>query len=327
MTKYIADLTEKPSLVEADSVLVGDSTVVGAGSGKRHSPKQSATPSSLALRTAGGQLKASDAVAADDLVPRSQLLNMLRDGGVYNPQFLFDGGVNGALYDVSVLSSMFQDAAGTIPVTADGEPVGLIKDLSGNGNHASQATATARPVYRTDGTYHWLESDGVDDKLVTGNIDLTSTDELHLSAAIGVLEPRSNNSLAVSVGAGGGTVGAAFIRTGDGSQDNIRIAFNSSGTLNQTLTTPIPYPSDMVISARFKCGVAYTDAIKARLNSTLLTNTESTPQSGTFQNLPFQICAHKGKFFASVLTGKNPVQADIEATERYLARRSGVTLA
>lgn len=70
---YIADRPEKAALVETDSVLVGDSAVTGAGSGKRHHPKQSAAASSLALRTASGQLKAADAVADDDLVTMKQL--------------------------------------------------------------------------------------------------------------------------------------------------------------------------------------------------------------------------------------------------------------
>lgn len=35
-------------------------------------------------------------------------------------------------------STLFQDVAGTVPVTKDGDPVGLIRDKSGNGNHATQ---------------------------------------------------------------------------------------------------------------------------------------------------------------------------------------------
>lgn len=43
-------------------------------------------------------------------------------------------------------ATMFQDAAGTAPVTSVEQPVGLILDKSGNGNHASQSTTTARPL-------------------------------------------------------------------------------------------------------------------------------------------------------------------------------------
>ena len=43
---------------------------------------------------------------------------------------LFASGEQGAWYDPSDLTTMFQDSTGTIPVTADGQPVGLILDKS-----------------------------------------------------------------------------------------------------------------------------------------------------------------------------------------------------
>ena len=63
---------------------------------------------------------------------------------------------------------LYQDAAGTTPVTADGDPVGLMLDISGNDNHATQGTSAARPIYRTDGVLRWLQFDGVDDFLNVG---------------------------------------------------------------------------------------------------------------------------------------------------------------
>lgn len=80
---------------------------------------------------------------------------------------LFAGGKQGIWLDPSDLSTMFKDAAGTQPVTANGDPVGLIKDKSGNGYHAMQTVSTSRPTYRTDGILHWLKFDGVDDHLKT----------------------------------------------------------------------------------------------------------------------------------------------------------------
>ena len=44
---------------------------------------------------------------------------------------------NGLLFDIGDMSTMYQDAAGTIPVTAVEQPIGKILDKSGNGNHAS----------------------------------------------------------------------------------------------------------------------------------------------------------------------------------------------
>ena len=59
---------------------------------------------------------------------------------------MFLGGEQGAWYDPSDMSTLFQDAAGTTPVTAVEQPVGRILDKSGRGNHATQTTAASRPV-------------------------------------------------------------------------------------------------------------------------------------------------------------------------------------
>ena len=60
---------------------------------------------------------------------------------------LFKNGEQGFWLDPSDLSTLFQDAAGTTPVTAVEQHVGLMLDLSGRGNHASMATTTKRPAY------------------------------------------------------------------------------------------------------------------------------------------------------------------------------------
>lgn len=64
----------------------------------------------------------------------------------FNPRTLFAASEPGAWYDPSDMSTLFQDSAGTVPVTAVEQPVGRILDKSGRGNHASQATTTNRPV-------------------------------------------------------------------------------------------------------------------------------------------------------------------------------------
>lgn len=65
----------------------------------------------------------------------------------WSPAALFAGGAQGAWYDPSDLGTLFQDAAGTTPVADYGDPVGLILDKSGNGNHASQASVAAKPIF------------------------------------------------------------------------------------------------------------------------------------------------------------------------------------
>jgi len=80
-----------------------------------------------------------------------------------SPYALFAGGTEGVWYDPSDIDTLFQDSAGTTPVTTAGQPVGRMLDKSGNGNHATQATAAARPTYQTGPARATL--DKVDDRL------------------------------------------------------------------------------------------------------------------------------------------------------------------
>lgn len=61
-------------------------------------------------------------------------------------QELFANGEQGFFYDLNDLSKMFQNSAGTVPVTAVGQPVGLIRDKSGRNNHTYQTTSASRPL-------------------------------------------------------------------------------------------------------------------------------------------------------------------------------------
>ena len=82
-----------------------------------------------------------------------------------------------AWYDPSDLSTLFQDDAGTTPVTTNGDPVGLMQDKSGNGNDASESVSANRP------SYPGLAYDGVDDELRI-TVGLGSTDFI-ISTVIG----------------------------------------------------------------------------------------------------------------------------------------------
>lgn len=89
--------------------------------------------------------------------------------GGFSPALLFSNGESGAIYDPSDLTTLFQDSAGTIPVTTDGEPVGRINDKSGNGNHAFQASGSNRPIFRTDGSKFWIETNGTQYLTISGS--------------------------------------------------------------------------------------------------------------------------------------------------------------
>jgi len=112
----------------------------------------------------GGSAPSSTGEAAIDTL-RSRGWTVTVTGG-YSPaslSALFAGGIAGAWYGPSDIDTLFQDSAGTTPVTTAGQPVGRMLDKSGNGNHATQATAAARPTYQTGPARATI--DKVDDRL------------------------------------------------------------------------------------------------------------------------------------------------------------------
>jgi hypothetical protein len=64
------------------------------------------------------------------------------------PFSLFSSGAQGAWYDPSDFSTLFQDSAGSTPVTAVEQPVRLMRDRSGRGNDATAPNDASRPVLR-----------------------------------------------------------------------------------------------------------------------------------------------------------------------------------
>ena len=62
-------------------------------------------------------------------------------------QALFvDTPADGGMYDFNDASTLRQNSNGTTAV-GNGDPIGYVEDLSGNGNHLTQPTATARPAW------------------------------------------------------------------------------------------------------------------------------------------------------------------------------------
>ncbi len=66
-------------------------------------------------------------------------------GGRLNPLSWFAAGEQGAWYDPSDLTTLFQESSGVTPAALE-YPVGLMRDKSGRNNHAFQATSANRPI-------------------------------------------------------------------------------------------------------------------------------------------------------------------------------------
>ena len=77
------------------------------------------------------------------MLPMRLLLGVLSG---WTPTKLFAGGTAGGWWDAGDLSTLFQDTAGTTPVTALAQPVRRISDKSGNGKHIT-FSGTNPPLY------------------------------------------------------------------------------------------------------------------------------------------------------------------------------------
>jgi len=129
---------------------------------------------------------------------QSTIRNTLGSETEFSILDLFKSGQQGAWYDPSDLTTLYQDSNGTTPVTLDGQPVGLVTDKSGNVNNASQPVAAARPTYND--TPDRLTLDKVDDAIIidipaggwTGSMVLGTVDG---TASYGVTIPAGEYTL------------------------------------------------------------------------------------------------------------------------------------
>lgn len=96
----------------------------------------------------------------------------------FDPVSLFDGGKNGWLFDGSAGKSAFLQSAGG-PVAVNGDPLGSVEDLSGNGNDVLQTTGGAKPVCNVSG----------------GIRAITTADGKSISAALAVNMPPARTQV------------------------------------------------------------------------------------------------------------------------------------
>ncbi|WP_172332551.1 hypothetical protein [Mangrovicoccus sp. HB161399] len=227
-----------------------------------------------------------------------------------------------AEYDPSDLSTLWQDSAGTIPVTADGDPVGRMDDKSGNGNHLLQATAAARPVYHTSGGLHWLSSDGVDDRLIC---TLASS-----ASALGLMACAANLTYN---GSAGTAMEAAAANRADSlsglsavAADTVRQAINgTSFTSRITANNSGVAGTEAVYSSVLTSG-----ALETRINGAVTGSASDAWPDADIAVV--SIGAHTGglqrcevDFYGGVLAASISA-AELAAVEAWLASKCGVTL-
>lgn len=252
-------------------------------------------------------------------------------------QKLFANGEQGFFYDPNDLSTMFKDAAGTTPVTAVGQPVGLIRDKSGRNNHASQSASASRPILQRNATTgaNYLEFDGSDDYLIVakGNLKFLH-DGTGANGFIGFKPSGAMvyHTLLNTGNLGNSTnVGYALAQDDrDGNGNILNMVSNGSGTLhvNKVITTGIS-ANHRIVSFKNKIG---THVLRLNGKEVLNSSTETgSPSTSVSSNdlwigrapagLPFS-----GNLYGLLCIARLTTDSETIAIEKEIAKLVGVTL-
>lgn len=252
--------------------------------------------------------------------------------GRFLPGELFAAGEQGVWYDPSDFSSMFQDDAGATPVTAVGQAVGRILDKSGRGNHASQATPTARPILRQDaGGRYYLEFDGVDDVLFTGSVNPSGVDKVQAFVGTRKLSD-TGRQMFFETGAVGGICSISTNRGTAGDLDVSMVGSTSGGPSERSQGHTAP--KTMVISATYDmAGATIAAQIDHRVNAVVPSVTNSGAVAvGTFSSNPIYLGARgpgslwlNGWLYGLILrfSSSNMSSGLIASTEAWLNGKTG----
>ena len=250
----------------------------------------------------------------------------------FTPRSLFSASEPGAWYDPSDMSTLFQDSAGTVLVTAVEQPVGRILDKSGSGNHATQATATSRPVLKQDASgRYYLSFDGVDDWMLTNSIDFTATDKMTVFA--GVRKLSDVGSIVVELSSNVTTnTGSFYLVAGE---DLVaRYSSIARGTAVAAAAQAAKWtlsnraPDTAVLAATHDIAGDLSNFRHNGVNGTSGTGDKGT---GNFGNYPLFIGSRagtslpfNGHLYGLIVRGAQSTLSQIEATELYMKKKVGI---
>jgi hypothetical protein len=247
----------------------------------------------------------------------------------FSPLSLFAAGEQGYWLDPSDFSTMFQDAAGTTPVTAVGQSVRLMLDKSGRGNTFTQANVANAPLLQQDtsGRY-FLLFDGSDDWLQSAaTINPGAVDKVQVFAGVRKLSDAATGAVLESSSNPNSNNGVIDIQAPSGAAANYR--FGSRGTVGQGATSAgFPAPSTNVLTG---LGDISGDSVILRVNGTQAASSTADQGTGNYLTythfigrragtaLPFN-----GRLYQMITRfGANLTADQIAATETFVNQRTG----
>lgn len=255
---------------------------------------------------------------------------------------LFTNNEQGFFYDPNDLSTMFQDAKGTAPVTGAGQPVGLILDKSGRNNHAAQTTSASRPILQKDavtGAYY-LGFDGVDDSLKTSSINFTVTDKIGVFAGQQTYLP-SNIAAIIETGAnysspsGGFAIFTPAVNSTESSTPTVGAAVSGGGKFFSLGNIPSDNLKSTITLIADLSKTLKNEQVQLSVNGDrkFPTTGSAIIAGSSFANVPVCIGSRsggvrpfKGRIYSLIGVGRLTTESETTAIEKELAERTGVTL-
>lgn len=239
----------------------------------------------------------------------------------FTPASLFAAGEVGCWFDFTDLSTLFQDTAGTIPVTAVGQSVARANDKSGLGNNAVQANALLQPILRLDpnGIY-CLQFDGVDDNLVTPNINFGVTNKVTLFVGMRQLA-NTTNQTPISTGPSdpAGSGGSFFLRSSSNRALFARALTSTAAGNVSTATIPL---TASILTASIDVAAP---SLQIRANGAVAAANAANLGSGNFvsRNITLGrrgdgIQPYVGYMYGAIVRGAASTAAEVGNTEAYL---------
>jgi len=202
-----------------------------------------------------------------------------------------------------------------------------VKEIAGN--HAAQATPTARPVLQQDGSgFYHLTFDGVDDSLSTASIDFSATNKMTVHAGLRKLSDAAVGSVVelsanVNLNSGSFWVAAPVTVTGP------NYYFVSRGTTapSGSIAGGRASPTTNVITG---LGDITAPNANIRVNASQVVTDATTQGTGNFGNYPLYIGSRggvsawlNGRIYSLIVRGASSTTDQINRTEAWTNGKTG----
>jgi len=220
-------------------------------------------------------------------------------------------------------ATLFQDVAGTIPVTAVGQSVALMKDISGRNNHVSQSAAGSRPIFTQapNGKY-CLQPDGVDDSMFSASINLSAYSQM--VACMGAMRTDLTTAIVVEFSPASTSSNGSFAITSANTGTSV---FRSRGTSAVTVNVPWAANVPKIITGQADISADMTKIVGDGWQTATSSNDQGSPPYGTWALNLFRrnnaSSPFKGYFFGLIVLAGLSSDADVSTITAYMNSKTG----